>query len=84
MGSKNWKATQAATAENRTSNQLLTVIAAKLAERDRDAFAGELTWGDHGDAQHLKNKLLELVVAWTIGPDESEADAAARVLGGLS
>jgi len=84
MGSKNWKATQAATAANRTSNQLLTVIAEKLASRDRAAFAGELNWGHAGDAEHVKAKLLELVVGFSAERDEDEADTAARILGGLS
>lgn len=84
MGSKNWTATQAATAANRTSNQLLTVIAEKLASRDREAFAGELNWGHVGDAEHIKAKLLELVVGFSLEQDEDEEAAAARILGGLS
>lgn len=84
MPAKNWDATQAATAANKTSNQLLTVIAEKLASRDREAFAGELNWGHVGDAEHVKAKLLELVVGFSIGQDEDEDDAAARILGGLS
>lgn len=83
MSKKNWNATQREAAANNNSEKLLAAIAAKIEERNRAAYNGERNWGHAGDANHLQNRLLDLVMSWELGDDESEADCRDRILKNL-
>lgn len=77
---RNWTEAQAITAHNTDSRALLGLIEKKLDYNDQAVRDGYVNWGHAGDAEHYRAKLLELVVSWTVGADESEADAEARIL----
>lgn len=80
---RNWDATQREAAANNNSEKLLAAIQTKLDQRNRDARNGERNWGHAGDANHLQNRLLDLVMSWELGDDESEADCRERILSSL-
>lgn len=77
---RNWDAAQTVTAHNNDSRKLLELIAYKLEQCDNACKDGRVNWGHAGDAGHYRSKLLELVVGFTISPDEDEPEAEARIL----
>jgi hypothetical protein len=77
---RNWTEAQAITAHNTDSRALLGLIEKKLDYNDQAVRDGYVNWGHAGDAENYRRKLLDLVVAFTIGADQDEAECEARIL----
>lgn len=77
---RNWDAAQKLTAHNNDSRKLMEIVGYRLEQNENAARDGRVNWGHVGDAENYRAKLLELVVGFTIGPDEDEEDCRERVL----
>lgn len=77
---RDWTAAQAITEHNRDSRKLLELIEKRLDFNDQAVRDGYVNWGHSGDAAHYRQKLLDLVVGFSIRDSEAEADAEARIL----
>ena len=75
----NETASQAAYTELDIALSLVNRLTRHISERRLDAMSGKANWGHHGDAQHINEQLMNILVCIEAGTEWDEEETKERI-----